>query len=166
VHRAIAFLFLLIAASFAAASQAQSTGTLVVVANAHGAYCSGAAPPAGMLEAIQRPRPVAGNWLVRPGRQNAGVQPVAIVHTDASGTGQVALPPGTYCVVSEAKRAPPPHRPTPNVDPVCLRQLFRQCDAVAVVTVGAPTRVTIDHYDTCSWQQAACSTLPPGPPPP
>src|SRR5262245_48101077 len=84
-------------------SRAQSTGDLVVVANAHGSYCGGAAPTPDILAAARRPRPITGRFLVRRGRRNSVAAPVATLQTDATGTGTVALPPGTYCIVSESK---------------------------------------------------------------
>lgn len=117
-------------------------GSLVTVT----ATCCGGMARRGD-EVCSTTRASAGQVVVRRGRVNRG-QAVATVQTDAAGQFQVALPPGTYCVVGPEKsggggRQQAAHA-SANVDSDCMAQYLRTCDAIATVP-GPRVVVRVDR---------------------
>jgi hypothetical protein len=90
-------------------------------------------------EEAARPKPVpSAKFLVRRGRENSNSRPVAEFVTRPDGTFEVALGPGTWCVVEEAKRhAMEVGASAVHTDAECMRAKRARCDAVWTLD-GAP----------------------------
>ena len=79
------------------------TGNILVA----GSYCGGAAPSKEMEEEARRPKPFANQgFLIRSGKMNAlGTAMATRTRTDANGTFNLELAPGSYCMVLEEKES-------------------------------------------------------------
>lgn len=132
---------------------------------ARGRWCRGAAPRPGEMERATAWRPAGRQLLVRRGRENTDIEPVAEV--SASGPEarfEVDLEPGVYCLVDVSKRVVGPAPPTPTgprpangSDPTCLHTLQRTCDAVVELQLGRPVpEVGLQFIRECGWGGGPC----------
>jgi hypothetical protein len=94
-----------------------------------------------------KPKPYAGQQiLVRAGKRNRDVKPVAEVTSDANGRVSLNLAPGDYCVVAARKRHLTPGGP--YTDAACLERVFAECDAVWHVTEAADQQLSVSFMRT------------------
>lgn len=131
-------------------------------------YCGGANPSDEILEAVQRPRPLARHEIyIRAGSTNALTSTVLLkLTTDVKGNFQVKLPEGVYCVIEAAKRDPlkapdftaenrklaktdPAAIPFSLTSPECLTEWWRTCDQVLRVGKKNLTGVRIELHRGC-----------------
>lgn len=108
------------------------------VVKATASWFSGVPPREDYYQQQRNPPPTPGERvLVRPGPQKAGQPPVAEVVTDERGRFDVALPPGTFCILSGFRdtyfRPPPVELPDSNVNYTCMRAEYVRCDAVVTL---------------------------------
>ena len=135
VNRAVLAVAMAGCASSAATQGTATGGPSAPVASVHGVvqsqggYCGGAAPTQEMLAAASRPNPVASaHFLVRVGTANSASPPEAQFTTKPDGSFELAVPPGDYCIVTDAKRTLAV-TPSQYADRACLEQVQRTCDA-------------------------------------
>lgn len=116
------------------------------VAVAAAGRCGGAAPPPEYRP--PQPAPSAGaQVLVRPGKTNTDVAPIAELTTGTDGRFEAPVAPGTYCLVLADKRTAPSGQPAQYTDASCLASYFAQCDAV--VEVPQAQEAAIVRYTPC-----------------
>ncbi|MGA9521403.1 MAG: hypothetical protein WBV82_08065 [Myxococcaceae bacterium] len=141
------------------------TGQVSRIAPSHCA--GGLAPPA---TEPNPPRPWQGVLLVRPGLENSTTAPVLELRTDAEGRFEGALPPGTWCVVTEDRRErakiPGTNEALPPEVLECAEAEWRTCLAIWEV-VDSPLQANIDIHEKCPWERPCTQgRLPPPPPSP
>jgi hypothetical protein len=88
--------------------------------------------------------------IARRGTRNTGGAVVAEAVTDRYGQFELHLPPGTYCVLEGAKRAPLEKVPAGR-RAECLKEWYRACDSVVTVTEGMkqPARASFNVVQEC-----------------
>jgi hypothetical protein len=110
-------------------------------------WCGGPPPPPHLAHGTARPAPDAA-FVVRPGRENTAVAPVATFRTGADGRFQVQLPPGTWCVVPAAATERPTEAP-PGFDLRCLQNTFSWCLAIVEAPLPGPLGVDLVEHLGC-----------------
>ena len=128
-------------------------------------WWSGVPPPPIDLRRPRKPDPGRGERVrVVAGDANEGGPPVAEVVSDELGAFDIALPQGTWCLVSGFREAyfhPPPvgTQRSDDIDDACIRKNYATCDQVvrleAVDVEGA-------HLHVHQWSpaDAPCRTRP------
>jgi hypothetical protein len=89
-----------------------------------------------------KPKPFAGQRiLLRAGRRNRDIKPVAEANSGSDGRVSLSLSPGDYCLVAESKR----HlsQGGPNFDAACQERVFSECDAIWHVTGEGGQELTV-----------------------
>ncbi|MFM9984312.1 MAG: hypothetical protein ACKVOK_03720 [Flavobacteriales bacterium] len=142
-------------------------------------YCGGARPSDEMLQEFQTPKPLSGQLcFIRKSETNKiSSTPVASATTDNLGKINIALAPGTYCLVLPNKVDSAAYKmyltkfgeATPNysaIDKKCLDQWFKKPELVFTVTdAKQPTTAEFTIHHPCSWHTIPCADYS-GPLPP
>ncbi|MCX5741612.1 MAG: hypothetical protein NT062_03830 [Proteobacteria bacterium] len=136
-------------------------------ARIYDSWCGGVRPRVEDEARLQAGRPITTPLLVYAGTRFTGGTSMKSIAPRADGTFTVALPPGTYCVVtSEHAALDAPIEA--GADAACMHALREACDASWIVDAqgartigGEPLGVVV--RPGCSYSRPC---FPPGPPPP
>ncbi len=114
------------------------------------------------------PQPWQGVLLIRPGSENSTSASMLELRTDADGKFEGALPPGTWCVVTEDQRQratiPGTNEALPPEVLECAEAEFRTCLAVWQVA-ESPVQERIEIREKCPWERPCTQGRLPPPPP-
>ncbi len=133
-------------------------------------YCGGARPTDEMLQEFQTPKALSGQLcFIRKHETNKiSSTPVASATSDVNGKINLALSPGTYCLILPNKVDSATYKmyltkfgeATPNysaIDTKCLDEWFQKPELVFTVAdakLPMATEFTIHH--PCSWKTIPC----------
>ena len=134
-------------------------------------YCGGARPSDEMLQEFQTPKPLSGQLcFIRKSETNKiSSTPVASATSDNQGKINIALAPGTYCLVLPNKVDSAAYKmfltkfgeDTGNysaIDKKCLDQWFQKPELVFTVTdAKQPTATEFTIHQPCSWNTIPCT---------
>ena len=133
-------------------------------------YCGGARPTDEMLNAIQTPKPLAGQLcFIRKNETNStSSTPIASATSDANGKINVTLASGTYCVVFPNKVDSAAYKmyltkfgeATSNysaIDKKCLDKWFQTPEHVfSISDPKQPFQTEFTIHRSCSWNTIPC----------